>query len=42
VIWIALGNCTTDEVAALLERNVEVVAQFADHAEATFLVLGRP
>jgi predicted nuclease of predicted toxin-antitoxin system len=40
VLWICLGNCTTDDIADLLEKNVEVVTAFIDHPEATFLALG--
>jgi predicted nuclease of predicted toxin-antitoxin system len=40
VIWLRLGNCTTDEIEKLLRRHHEDVIQFAEHPEATFLELG--
>jgi predicted nuclease of predicted toxin-antitoxin system len=40
VIWIQRGNCTTEEVAAILhERHADVLA-FADDETAAFLALG--
>ena len=40
VIWLRLGNCTTDEVAHLLRRHVADIQRFAEQAEVTFLELG--
>jgi predicted nuclease of predicted toxin-antitoxin system len=40
VIWIRLGNCTTNDVAQLIRRHHEAIAAFAKHEEATFLALG--
>jgi predicted nuclease of predicted toxin-antitoxin system len=40
VIWLRLGNCTTDEIEKLLRRHHEDVIQFAEHPEVTFLELG--
>jgi predicted nuclease of predicted toxin-antitoxin system len=40
VIWIGLGNCSTADVARLLRSRHEEIAQFVEHAEATFLALG--
>ncbi len=40
VIWLRLGNCTTDEIERLLRKHEHDVTQFAEHAEATFLELG--
>lgn len=40
VIWVRLGNCTTGEVAALLERHHPAVIEFAAHPEIAFLALG--
>ena len=40
VVWVALGNCTTDEVAALLRiRRMEIEAFVADPPSA-LLTLG--
>ena len=39
VIWIRLGNCTTQQVAQLLRSRVEVIQTFVAHEEATFLAL---
>lgn len=40
VLWICLGNCSTDDIAELLEQSIDVVAAFVEHPEATFLALG--
>lgn len=40
VVWLRLGNCTTEDIAALLRRHVSDLVAFAEHAEATFLELG--
>ncbi len=40
VIWIRLGNCTTDDIEKLLRQHHLDVIQFAEHPEATFLELG--
>ena len=40
VIWLRLGNCTTDDVARLLRRHVADIQRFAEQAEVTFLELG--
>jgi predicted nuclease of predicted toxin-antitoxin system len=40
VVWLRLGNCTTDAVAALLRRHETALQSFADQDEATFLALG--
>jgi predicted nuclease of predicted toxin-antitoxin system len=42
VVWLRLGNCTTDDVARLLRDQVDAVRQFAQHGEATYLELGAP
>ena len=42
VIWVRLGNCTTDEIEAILRtRHADVLAFDADPA-AALLVLTRP
>jgi len=39
VVWIRLGNCTTDQIAKLLSRHTEDLEAFDDDPEASFLVL---
>ncbi len=39
VIWVRLGNCTTQEVAQLLRSRFAVIQGFQAHEEATFLAL---
>jgi predicted nuclease of predicted toxin-antitoxin system len=39
VVWIRLGNCTTEDVARLLRQRAENVRLFAEHNEETFLEL---
>jgi predicted nuclease of predicted toxin-antitoxin system len=40
VVWLRMGNCTTEDIAHLLRRRVDDVRQFAGQDEATFLELG--
>ena len=40
VLWVRLGNCTTREVAELLERYQASVIEFIAHPEIAFLALG--
>ncbi len=39
VIWIRLGNCSTDDVLRLLKARREEVDAFMSHAEAAFIAL---
>ena len=39
VIWIALGNCSTDEIATLLRSRHKDVLAFERNVEAAFLIL---
>jgi predicted nuclease of predicted toxin-antitoxin system len=39
VIWIRLGNCSTEEVARLLRRRRSEVGEFLADEEAAFLAL---
>jgi predicted nuclease of predicted toxin-antitoxin system len=39
VIWIRLGNCSTDDIIRLLRRCQGEIASFIAHEEATFLAL---
>lgn len=40
VVWIRLGNCSTQEVAQLLRARIDAIQAFEAHEEATFLALG--
>ena len=40
VLWIRLGNCSTQDVADLLRQHHAAVARFDAQDEATFLALG--
>lgn len=39
VIWIRLGNCTTAEIAALLEKHHQTILEFAENESAGLLEL---
>lgn len=39
VIWIRRGNCTTAEIATLLQSNVTEILQFETDSEAALLEL---
>jgi predicted nuclease of predicted toxin-antitoxin system len=39
VIWLRIGNCTTDQIAALLRRHHATIAAFAADPEAGMLAL---
>ena len=41
VIWIRLGNCTTDQVEAVLRSEREAVRAFLDWRGESCLLLGR-
>lgn len=40
VIWIRLGNCTTEDIVQLLRKQVDDIRAFADAPEVAFLALG--
>ena len=40
VIWIRLGNCTTEDVVRLLRLRREQIQRFAADPDADFLALG--
>jgi predicted nuclease of predicted toxin-antitoxin system len=40
VVWLRLGNCTTEAVAQLLRHHEPALRLFAGQDEATFLALG--
>jgi len=39
VVWLRLGNCTTEDVAAVLRARVGAISRFVDDPEASFLEL---
>jgi predicted nuclease of predicted toxin-antitoxin system len=39
VLWLRLGNCTTQEMEALLRERHEAIVAFADDATAAVLTL---
>jgi predicted nuclease of predicted toxin-antitoxin system len=42
VVWLRLGNCTTQDIENALRRNRVVLTDFAAQEEAAFLVIGVP
>jgi predicted nuclease of predicted toxin-antitoxin system len=40
VVWIAIGNCTTDDVSALLRQRRREIAAFVVDPRAALLTLG--
>jgi len=40
VIWLRLGNCSTDDIFQLLLDRRDEIAAFLKHEEAGFLALG--
>jgi len=41
VIWLRLGNCSTQTIGTLLRERVSVVTQFLKDAEKSFLALSK-
>ena len=41
IIWIRLGNCSTDEVLELLRRQHEAIRKFLEEDQETCLLLER-
>jgi predicted nuclease of predicted toxin-antitoxin system len=39
VVWVQLGNCTTDEVEQAIRKYFTAIKDFYEDAEAAFLVL---
>jgi len=39
VVWIRLGNCSTDDVARLLRHRRHEIEEFMAHEDAAFLAL---
>jgi predicted nuclease of predicted toxin-antitoxin system len=40
VVWVRLGNCTTQDLADLLSRHADQIRSFAAQPELTVLELG--
>ncbi len=40
VVWIRLGNCTTDDVETLIRTHSDDIRRFLQDAESSFLALG--
>jgi predicted nuclease of predicted toxin-antitoxin system len=40
VVWVRIGNCTTQDVATLLRRREPAIRLFADQNEIAFLEIG--
>jgi predicted nuclease of predicted toxin-antitoxin system len=41
VVWIRLGNCSTEDIAALLRQHEQAIRSFVDDRDSGFLELGR-
>ncbi len=39
VVWIRLGNCSTEDIQAILVRSIDQLARLADDPEAGFIAL---
>lgn len=39
VVWVQIGNCSTDDVVQLLHRRLPELLEFAEDADASFLSL---
>lgn len=39
VVWLRVGNCSTDQIAAILHRHEEGLRAFEADPEASFLIL---
>ena len=42
VIWLRVGNCTTQQIAELLRLREDLIRDFAGQDDATVLELGAP
>ena len=40
MIWIRLGNCTTNDIGAILRSEAPAISLFYEDPEAAFLALG--
>ena len=39
VIWLRLGNCTTQDIERIVRRESEAIARFGGDANSSFLIL---
>ena len=39
VVWVRLGNCTTDDIVTVLQQRADDLRDFASAPEAAFLVV---
>ena len=39
VVWVRLGNCTTDDIVTMLQQRADDLRDFASAPEAAFLVV---
>jgi len=39
VIWVRLGNCTTEQVLQAIRDNQKTIAAFSEDEESSFLIL---
>jgi len=42
VVWIRLGNATTDDILDLLRRSSMAIRAFAEDSESAFLAISKP
>jgi predicted nuclease of predicted toxin-antitoxin system len=42
IIWVRLGNCSSEDVERLLRTTHEMIRRFLEEDEETCLLLGRP
>ena len=40
VVWLAVGNCSNQELDRILRTRYQAIEQFHRHEQATFLTLG--
>lgn len=40
VVWLAVGNCSNQEIVRLLRTRHQALEDFSRHEQATFLTLG--
>ena len=40
VVWLRIGNCSTDQALALVRRQAPEIAAFVDGAEEALLIIG--
>jgi predicted nuclease of predicted toxin-antitoxin system len=41
VIWLKVGNCSTSQIEALLRERAELISEFSETDQGSFLVLSR-